>query len=390
MFALRLFLELLGLALTLATLPLVVELLGLSVAAMFPTRKRAAQVTPLRLAVVIPAHNEEQLIGTCVASLRANAQQATLYVVAHNCNDATATRAAMAGAQVLVLTENSGHGKGAALDHGFRHALAHGAEAVMVIDADSTVSPNLIARMSDALRAGAHAVQCRYVVADAGASRRTRLMALSFLGMNVLRPRGRSRLGLSCGIFGNGFALAASTLARVPYAAHSIVEDLEYHLALVRAGLRVEFLDDAEVYGEMPASNAAASTQRARWEGGRMLMRRRFAMPLAVRVLRGQLRFLEPLLDLLALPVATGAMLLLVALALPVAWLRAYALCGLGAIALYVLVSAALGDEPMETLKALAAAPFYLAFKLAQIPRTRRAARADAAWVRTPRNQSTR
>jgi len=40
----------------------------------------------------------------------------------------------------------------------------------------------------------------------------------------------------------------------------------------------------------------------------------------------------------------------------------------------------------VRDLAALLFSPFYLAFKIANFGRTRRAARDDAAWVRTERN----
>jgi cellulose synthase/poly-beta-1,6-N-acetylglucosamine synthase-like glycosyltransferase len=369
------------------TLPLMLELLTLSVAAALPFRKpRQPPGSDPRLAVIIPAHNEEKLIATCVASLAAAPR---IFVIAHNCADATAQRAVDAGATVFVLNDTLG-GKGTALDFGFRQAMQAGAEVLLVIDADSIAGPDFIGKVSAAFAAGAQAIQCRYEVANPGANRRTRLAALGFLGMNVLRPRGRHRLGLSCGIFGNGFALSAATLAQVPYTPNSLVEDLEYHLHLIRAGIRVEFIDDATVLGEMPETSAAASTQRARWEGGRILMRRFWAKPLAVEVLRGHLRMLEPLLDLLAVPLATEAALLMITLIFgrlaQSEWLFVYALVGSLTIALYVVVAAMLGAEPGATLGALASTPGYMIWKLMMIPRTRLAARADAAWVRTARN----
>ncbi len=380
----------LGLLLLLPAFPLAAELLLLSFAAALPARKPAGPASPtqpLRLGVVVPAHNEARLIAACVGSLHAAAIPAMrIYVVAHNCTDDTADRAEAAGATVLRLNEDSGHGKGAALDHGFGHAMADGCEGLLVIDADSVVSQKLPAIVAAALVAGSAAVQCRYLAANAEGSTRTRLMAVALLGMNVLRPRGRSRLGLSCGIFGNGFALRAATLRKVPYAAHSLVEDLEYHLLLLEAGLRVDFLDDAEVRGEMPTTGTGAATQRARWEGGRQRMRRQWTGPLLRRVLLGRLRLLEPLFDLRAVPLATGTVLMLAALLVPMLWVRAAAGVELLGVLLYVAVSAALGDDPAGNLKALAGAPFYIAFKIAMIGRTRRAARTDAAWVRTQRN----
>ncbi len=379
-------LTLLGLAALLITLPLVLELLVLSLAALLPPRQLPSSQTSLRLAVIIPAHNEQQLIAACVSSLLASSPAAEIYVVAHNCTDLTAERAQAAGAQVLPLTDSVG-GKGNALHHGFTQALAAGAQAVLVIDADSTVSPNLIPSVTAALAAGSQALQCRYTVANANTPR-IRLLALAFLGINVLRPRGRARLGLSCGIFGNGFALTAATLRRVPYLANSVVEDLEYHLHLIRAGIRVDFLDAATVLGEMPDNTPAAATQRARWEGGRLLMRRQWTGPLFAELLRGHLRFLEPLLDLRALPLATNAVVLLVALIPPLPWLRLYSTLGLFSFALYVFAAASLGPASGETLRALLTVPGYILWKLAMIPSTRLAARKNSAWVRTQRNQS--
>jgi cellulose synthase/poly-beta-1,6-N-acetylglucosamine synthase-like glycosyltransferase len=373
------------------TLPLAIELLVLSLAAAFPSRRQSSPpAKSVPLAVIIPAHNEQKLIRQCIASLASPAASpAAIYVIAHNCTDSTAQCAAEAGAQSLVLNDSVG-GKGIALDFGFRHAIAAGAEAVLVIDADSIAAPNIIAAVSAAFAAGAEAVQCRYQVANSAANPRTRLAALALLGMNVLRPLGRHRLGLSCGIFGNGFALSARTLAKVPYTPNSLVEDLEYHLHLIRAGIRVEFLNHTAVFGEMPESGSAAASQRARWEGGRILMRRLWTRPLALEVLRGRMRMLEPLLDLLALPLATQAVLLVLIAASGIfahgALLIAWSATGLAAIALYVLVAALLGPQPWRTLQALAFAPAYLAWKVLMIPRTRLAARTGAAWVRTQRN----
>ncbi len=384
-----------GSAAALAALPLFAELLVLSPAALLPTRPKACAAAPaFPLAVVVPAHNEELLIATCVRSiLAAGEPNVSVYVVAHNCTDATAQRAAEAGAQVLVLHDEVG-GKGTALDHGFNTALARGAQGVLVIDADSVVSSKLTSVISSRLAAGAAALQCRYQVANAESSARTRLSSLALLGMNVVRPRGRNRLGLSCGIFGNGFALAASTLRAVPYTANSLVEDLEYHLNLIDAGLQVGFVDDATVYGEMPDSSAAAETQRARWEGGRMLMRRRWLLPLARKVIAGRLRLAEPLLDLLALPLATeGGLLCLVILCGWLGELRpllAYGVAGLLTLAGYVCAAALLAPSPARSLAALASAPGYVLWKILLIPRTRLAARSGAAWVRTKRNTEDR
>ena len=379
--------EFAGILVLLATLPLTLELLVLSIAAILPFRPaRVRSASNFRLAVIVPAHNEEKLIANCIRSLLACRQvPAEVFVVAHNCTDRTAELASAAGARVLPLSGPGG--KGLALDHGFRHALALGADAVLVVDADSIVSRNLVSTVVKSIRAGSEAVQACYQAANPAVNQRTRVAALSLFGMNVVRPRGRARLGFSCGIFGNGFALSSATLHRVPYTANSLVEDLEYHLRLVRAGIKVQFLHQAAVYGEMPEHSSAASTQRARWEGGRAHLRRTLSLRLLRQVLRGRLSLTEPLLDLLALPLATQLPVLLLACALPLLWLRVYSVVGLFSAVLYLAVSCFLGPGSQTTFKALLAVPGYMFWKVIMIPRTLLAARHNTVWVRTERNQ---
>jgi cellulose synthase/poly-beta-1,6-N-acetylglucosamine synthase-like glycosyltransferase len=383
-------LNIIGIVLALAALPLLAELLVLTSGSLLPRARAKRQVGAAEdfpLTVLVPAHNEEALIGRCIQSLSSSIGTGVdLVVIAHNCTDATALEAEAAGARVLVLNDSGNKGKGCALSLGFAEALAGPSRAVLVIDADSVVSPGLTEAVRQKFLTGAQAVQCRYEVLNGDEDSRTRLMKLAFQGFNVVRPRGRERLGLSAGILGNGFALHRDVLTQIPYGAYSVVEDLEYHLALVRAGVRVEFVDTAVVSGEMPRSDQGARTQRARWEGGRHQMMKRWAPRLMGDVIRGQVRLIEPLLDLLAAPIATEVCLLLIAACLPVVWLRLYAMAGFLILAFHVTAASACGGGLRGTTKALASAPAYIFWKLRMLPEVWRASHADSAWVRTARD----
>src|SRR6202020_120769 len=95
----------LSVALLIATAPLLAELLMLTTAALLPliSSRREEKISEnegmhLRLAVVVPAHNEEALIGRCVRSVIASQQKCVeVFVVAHNCNDNTEVEAVRAG-----------------------------------------------------------------------------------------------------------------------------------------------------------------------------------------------------------------------------------------------------------------------------------------------------
>ena len=393
----HLLLSCLGLGLMAVTLPLVLELALVTSAAVPLARSRRREedlsVEGYSLAIVIPAHNEEMLIERCVRSLLESAGPdagGRIFVVAHNCTDSTAERARAADAQVLIYDDPAARGKGFALSHGFAQALASEADAVLVIDADSVVSKNLVPAVERLLANGADALQCRYEMESATEKASGGLAALALRGFNVVRPRGRERLGLSAGIFGNGFALTRALLNEVPYGAYSVVEDLEYHINLVIAGKRVHFLEGALVSATLPASRQGETVQRSRWEGGRFHVARTWTGPLLKQVLRGRLRLAEPLLDVAGLPMAYGVFALLLALCMPLPAVRVYALASFAVIAFHVLVAASLGPDFLKTLGLLAMAPVYIVWKLCLLPAVLRGSRGKAAWIRTNRDSNFR
>jgi cellulose synthase/poly-beta-1,6-N-acetylglucosamine synthase-like glycosyltransferase len=381
-----------GAVLALITLPGSIELLLLSVAAVLPRRRYVSAPAPkdYKLVVVVPAHNEELHIARCVRSLLSAVRSGIVtevVVVADNCDDLTAAVAAAAGARVLSRTNLLERGKGYALDFAFRALASEGWDAFAVVDADSEVATNFLTELAAALAAGAPAVQCRYVVRNARESIRTRLMKVANAAYNVLRPLGRDRCGLSVGIYGNGFALSAEALRVVPYTATSLIEDAEYHLALLEARRYVRFVATTWVHGDMPAAGAGVKTQRTRWEGGRLRLLREEAPKLAVKVLRGQFSFLEPCLDLLLLPLAFHVSLLLLAAATPSWPVRSVALGGLVVVIFHLVATIAVTGGGLEDVVALLAAPFYIVWKILLIPRLARSTGAKSAWTRTERTQ---
>jgi len=192
-------------------------------------------------------------------------------------------------------------------------------------------------------------------------------------------------MGLSCGILGNGFGLSRDTLIAVPYEAGSVVEDLEYHLKLIGAGYTVKFADGTTVRADMPVGGRGAGTQRARWEGGRFQMLRRFVPELTLKVLKGNSKSVEPLLDLLLLPLALHVVLLLVTLAVPFTLTRMYAAISLAIVFSHVVIALIFGGASTKDATALFVAPFYIAWKLLLLPKVFLNARRKAEWVRTER-----
>ncbi len=265
------------------------------------TLRTPSSANQVRIAVVVPAHNEEAIVATTVKSLLTvdyPRSRRRVIVIADNCSDDTARVAREAGAEVIERHDLSQRGKGYALDMAFTSLIDEGwAEAVAVVDADTVVEPNLLSAFAARFAAGEHAVQADYQVLNKADSWRTRLMHIAFTAFHEVRGTGREAMGLSAGLRGNGMAFSIQTLKAVPHRAFSVVEDLEYGVMLGLNGTRVAYAHETTVSGEMPVDADSSVSQRERWERGRETLRKMYVRRLLGRAVR---RRSPMLLDLAA------------------------------------------------------------------------------------------
>jgi cellulose synthase/poly-beta-1,6-N-acetylglucosamine synthase-like glycosyltransferase len=347
----------------------------------------------LRFDVIVPAHDEAVGIEMTLASLQQldwPQDRYRIVVVADNCTDGTAEIARRAGAIVIERHDMTRRGKGYALAHAFNWSCADGfADAVAVVDADTVVSGNLLQSFNAHLVAGESAVQAHYGVLNAAESWRTRLMAIALGAIHRLRSRARERLGLSCGIRGNGWCVTHRLLGEIPYRAFSLTEDVEFGVDLALAGHRVAYNDDCSVHGEMVSSADAARSQRQRWEGGRLALIRSKAPALICAAIARRSRVCLDLgLDLLVLPLSY-VVLNVIAIAvlglLNPAGLRpvllATAVADTLALSLYVWRGWALSEVGPAGLWDLLRVPGFLVWKLLIL----RFQPKPDTWVRTRR-----
>lgn len=351
----------------------------------------------MRFDIVVPAHDEEAGIAATIASLQALDYPKDHYrvlVVADNCTDATAHVARVAGATVLERRDPGRRGKGHALAFAFdrveRYALA---DAVVVIDADTTVSPNLLRAFARRFESGASVLQADYGARDPEASWRARLMVIALSLFHGVRSLGRERLGLSAGLRGNGMGLSREVLRRVPPDAFSIVEDVEYGITLGEAGVRVAYVSEARVLGDMAPRGAAAASQRRRWEQGRRAIARARAPRLITRGLaRRDAVLLDLALDLLTPPLASLSLAAGAGTAAALLWYRVFGgsplvaipwLLSAGFLAVYVLRGLVLSGSGIRGVFTLLWAPVYVGWKIGL--RWRRPVEPSNEWVRTAR-----
>jgi cellulose synthase/poly-beta-1,6-N-acetylglucosamine synthase-like glycosyltransferase len=252
-------------------------------------RRRFAAPDPLpRFLMLVCARNEEAVIGRVVADLLAQDYPADAFdvlVVAHNCDDATATVARAAGARVHVAAGEPG--KAAALRAGVA-AVEPGWDFIGVFDADSRVPPNLLAEVArrspgeDCLQVETIPMPVDdWLVEGYGLGRRAR---------NALWWRPREALGLGTTTSGSGY-FVRQTIPGSPLAsAQTITEDLELTVRIARSGRRVAYVSSAYVMVEESHRLGASLRQRTRWARGHLRVLA-FGWPgLALRGLRGDWR----------------------------------------------------------------------------------------------------
>lgn len=360
-----------------------------------PGAAETARDTPLRFLIVVPAHDEELMLGATLRSLGRLDYPPGAYevaVVADNCTDRTAQIAAAGGAHVLERHDTSVVGKPAVLAWmAQRLGDFAWADAVVVVDADCEVSPNLLAALALRLDAGARAVQANYVVANPASSWLTGLRSAAFTLDNYVKPLARARLGLSCGLFGTGMAFERALVQQLPWHAFLLTEDYEYHLQLVEAGERVAFAPEAWIASNMPTSLEASHSQHARWEGGRLQLIRAYVP----RMLRDGVRLrdiqrVSAALDRLVaphtilLPVTLAVALLALVAGSPTQVAVAAVLLA-GQVA-FVLGGLAIARTPWRTWLALLAAPGLIAWK-AFLLAEQAIGRRPTKWLRSVREK---
>lgn len=375
--------------------PVCLYCLLLTGAAPFGLQRRLPAARRLRrFAVLVPAHDEEPVLGRLLDSLAAldyPPELVQVCVVADNCTDGTAALARARDALVVERREPERSGKGYALAWLLAELERMGQrfDAYVIVDADSVLSANFLHAMNRRLEAGARAVQAYYTVLPLRGTVAESLRAAALALVHYLRPAGKAALGLSCGLKGNGMCFDRSVVERFGWPVTGLAEDVEMHLLLVAAGERVAFAPEAVVRAEMPATLGGARGQNLRWEAGRLAALRRQALPLLRRALvrRDPVALdaaLEQVVPPLSVPVLLAGLGLVAGVLLRVPAVVGTAAALLVLLGLHVLAGLALARAPGRAYRALAMAPLYMGWKAGIYGRAL-LGRAERRWVRTAR-----
>ncbi len=242
----------------------------------FTTRKFAPTETKHRYAFLIAARNEEAVIGNLLDSIKRQhypADKITVFVVADNCTDATASVARDGGAVCYERFDSTHRTKGYALqflmENIHRNYGRDAFDGYFIFDADNLLNPDYVERMNEAFDAGEKIVASYRHTKNLDENWISASYGIHWLRTVRTEHRGRARLGLATRIQGTG-VLLHEELLRDGWNFTSLTEDRELCAHAVADGYRISFQYDAVFYDEQPTDIKIAFRQRIRWAKGNL------------------------------------------------------------------------------------------------------------------------
>jgi len=352
---------------------------------------------PPKILFIVPAHDEELLIESCLRSLTSLDYPRALYdvtVIADNCRDRTATLARAAGAQCLERHDPTQPGKPRAIAWALPQLATHQYDGVVIIDADATVDQGFARALATANPLRDRVVQPYNDVYNRRENALTRMAAVFAAATYRISFRLKRRAGFNVPVSA-GMCIGAGVLAAHPWNAFSLSEDWELYARLTTAGVPIDYVESAHLYAQEARSLHQSASQRQRWTAGRVAVLCTTYPTLA----RSRRIGVGQKLDALAELSAPGPVVHLgvVAVLSMLAWFQhvpggpvvSLALWGslLRPVA-YTLLALCSDPEPWRALGAFAFLPIYTVWRLGTLVASVRMI-GDKPWVRTERHAPT-
>jgi cellulose synthase/poly-beta-1,6-N-acetylglucosamine synthase-like glycosyltransferase len=257
------------------------RLLFVGALAIYDRIRQRNEVRPLepdfhhsRVAVLIPAYNEEKVIERTIrAALRSSYRNLRVIVIDDGSKDMTLEVARSsfpreeASGRLLILTKPNG-GKAEALNFGLRR-LDPDEEIFVGIDADTVIARDAISLLVPHFRNPSVGAVAGNAKVGNRVNLWTRWQALEYITSQNFERRALNTLGAVSvvpGAIGAWRVLAVREAGG--YHTDTVAEDADLTMALLRNGYRVEYEDRALAYTEAPVNARGLMRQRFRWSFG--------------------------------------------------------------------------------------------------------------------------
>lgn len=231
---------------------------------------------PNRLAILISARNEAQVLPLLLDSLNTQTYARdlfTVFVVADNCTDNTAALARENQAVVYERFNTEKRGKGYALDflydqivrdYGARHF-----DGFLILDADNVLDPHYLEEMNKTFSDGYEVLTSYRNSKNYGDNWISAGYALWFMRESEYLNHSRMLLNTSCAVSGTGFLFSSAIMEETDgWKFFLLTEDIEFTVYNVVNGRKIGYAKDAFLYDEQPVTFAQSWRQRLRWAKG--------------------------------------------------------------------------------------------------------------------------
>lgn len=244
----------------------------------FRSKKYPETEIEKKYAFVIAARNESQTIGNLIESIynqNYNQDKITIFVVADNCDDNTASICSEMGCIVYERFDEMNKRKGYALEYLFekieRDYKISSFDGYLIFDADNILKEDFLTQMNKAFVVNKNVVTGYRNSKNFGTNFITSAYSIHFYNSMLTLHRPRSILGLGTHLSGTGFVIS-SELLKDGWKWHSLTEDTELTAVLTIQNVRIGYCEQAIFYDEHPTNFVVSFNQRIRWAKGRLVV----------------------------------------------------------------------------------------------------------------------
>jgi len=234
------------------------------------------------LCVIIPAHNEERLIGRCVGSvLAAGIPACHVYLVDDASTDRTADVVRRDHPGVNVLTAPSNKGKAGAVEYGIdRFGLLERYMLVALLDADCSVTQGYFNAVRAAFAQDPEAALVCGSPRGEAYNYLTAFRTFDYAFSLLLYRQGQDTLNVISVAPGCASTYRASIMGALDWHGGTLVEDMDLTIQIHRKKLgRVRYVRDAVVHTQDPRRLRDFVGQLTRWHSGTWQVLRRHGLP---------------------------------------------------------------------------------------------------------------
>ena len=267
-----------------------------------------------RIAIVIPAHNEEDVIYDTVKSVidkqKYPREMFDIYVIADNCTDKTVQLAKEAGATKVFEhydDDPKHHMVGYALKYGFAELLKENIDYDFIIrlDADNHINDEFLSLMNDAYNSGAKIARPYESALNMTQNGFTKACGLYYTFDSRCSSRCRERLHLDAHVNGPGSLTDYAIIKRIGgYDTVTMCEDTEFNFKRMFEKYRCHYVEDAVVYEDLPSTMKDTLARNKRLGAGNTRLLIRYTPKLFFYTFRNlNFSFLENWLTYLFIPI---------------------------------------------------------------------------------------